>query len=207
MVAKARNTLEYYSKGINMDNCGFGNKSYVTRYLLPVCGLVLPLLSIWFLCYAINNSWELISFAMAFNALCLTMAASAFCRNITYRIIILCAALFVSILCHYIWYPVQLFIIFTFAGILAINIMPKHWNKRAWLILPYILLRGIIAFFSAPLLSVMFNITDGESLNGRYLSLLLYMYSFLGLVLIYDLIVNFIRKETQLISATGNESP
>ena len=155
--------------------------------------LVLPLFSTWAFCFAINHYWQIETLTWIINSICLILAASAFCPKLLYRIIISLCVLCLCLATQYIWDPIRFFLIFPIAGTFAINLIPEKWNKRAWLMLPYMILRGTIACLSFVL---PFNIIDGEFLKGEYLPLLGITYCSLLLILIYDLIIYLISKRS-----------
>ena len=119
------------------------NKQYIKspnniiRTLTIIFQFVLPLFSVWLLCFAINYAWQFQTLSLAAFSSCMILAASVFCKNIIYKTITCVSVCILIFIFRHIWSPLQFFGVILFVAIFAPNFKIKYKTKQVWLMLLY----------------------------------------------------------------------
>jgi len=171
-----------------------GSKSLL-KSIIIFCSLLLPSLSLWLFNYSIFHADQvlrLLGFVAGFYAFTQAIAFSVFCRKMRYRITVAVAAFLITGMCIWVFQFLTFLLVFTVLAAVSVNIFPKKWNKSAWMMLPYIVIRALIANLSIYAgWEVLF---EGEYPKEAYIPLLCFTYCQIFIILIYDLIVYCVIK-------------
>ena len=167
------------------------------KYLVKGSGvlfsLLLPVFSVWLVCYCIGHNFvRLTGIATGFYAFSQALAFSTFCRKMPYRIAVAAAAFLIVGMCIWVWQFLIFLLAFIFLGAVSVNIIPRNWNKWAWLMLPYIAIRAAIVYLSFD--AGWTSVFVGEFSKHAYIPLLCFTYWQISIILIFDLIVYCIIK-------------
>jgi hypothetical protein len=156
--------------------------------------LLLPVFSVWLVWFTIEHIDHPSSFYVrsigvitGFYAFSVSIALSPFCRKMSYRIVVAVLAFLMVGMCIWAFKSKVILLTFTLFGAVSVNILPRKWNKYAWLMLPCIVIRAVIIYVGA--VTCWEFLLGEEARKADYFLLLYFTYWPIFITLGYDLII------------------